>query len=95
MSNEKEDLQTLITSPGWLRVVNYATQEWQEQIARHMETAANDTNDLMALQKMRQVIAAKKAVERLIAWPEERLRAMQASTERVMAPPSVSRRGTL
>lgn len=73
MTSEKEDLENLLKHPGWLRLKAYATKHWQDEIATHLRAAVNDNNDLSALAKMRQIIVAKDAVERLMQWPEERL----------------------
>ena len=71
--SQREDLDNLLKSPGWQLFVEHATREWQEQINRHLETALNDTDDALAANKMRQMIAAKKAIDVLLQWPKERL----------------------
>ncbi len=75
-TNERDDLRNLLTSPGWLRFHEYAMKQWTDEIAHHLRTAVNDTNDAHALQKMRQLLVAKEAIERLLAWPEERIHAL-------------------
>ena len=79
MTSEKEDLENLLKHPGWLRLKAYATKHWQDEITSHLRAAVNDNNDLAALAKMRQIIVAKDAVERLMAWPDERLANMRAA----------------
>jgi len=71
--SQREDLENLLKSPGWFLFVEHATTEWQGNINRQLEVAVNDTDDAMAANKMRQVIAAKKAVDVLLQWPKERL----------------------
>ena len=73
MSTEREDLDNLVKSPGWQRVQQWAKNEWRDRITQATEQAANATNDVEALNKLRQVIAAKKAIELAMAWPDERL----------------------
>lgn len=97
MPSEKEDLDQLVHSQGWLRVKAFASKEWSEQHEAHVRRAANEVNDAMAIQKLRQVIAAKEAIERLVQWPHERMRQLDAaekSNETEQAQP-LSRRGSL
>lgn len=77
MSDELEDLTNLTKHPGWLRLVAHAKEEWALRLTRHVEVCANETDDQQALQKLRQVIAAKKAVDGFMQWPEERLKHLQ------------------
>ena len=100
MSTEKEDLEALQTHPGWLRLANYQRDYWSAQLSDLVAQAANDRDDAQALNKLRQCVAAKRATENLIAWPKERLSAMergngahpvQSATEF----PVMNRRGTL
>lgn len=94
---EAADLENLIKSPGWLRVRRHTEQEWIEHIDQHLGHATNDTDDLLALQKLRQVIAAKRAAEAVLAWPAHRLAQLKAqvATEADRASEPPSRRGTL
>lgn len=78
MSDELEDLTNLTKHPGWLRLIAHAKEEWAVKLSRHVEVCANETDDQQALQKLRQVIAAKKAVDVFIGWPEERLKHLQS-----------------
>lgn len=96
MNQERDDLENLLKSAGWHRLVTWAEEEWTAQLTGHLRSAANDTNDLLALQKIRQVIAAKEAVQRFLERPKERL-AQLALKETVAQPAELtySRRGTL
>ena len=51
----------------------------REQIAQATDTAANATNDTEALNKLRQIIAARKAVELVTGWPDDRLKELTRS----------------
>ena len=77
VAEEIADLTALVTSPGWRALEQFAGQEFTTKINTHLESAANDTDDLMALQKLRQVMAARRAVERVLQWPHERIAALQ------------------
>lgn len=93
--SEQDDLENLLKSPGWLRLHAYVKETWGEQITQYVTQATSDSDDIMALNKLRQVVAAKNAVERLLAWPAERLRHLGDETARSQAPVSLSRRGGL
>ena len=93
--SEHEDLTNLLKSPGWLRVGEYARQHVTDNLQRHVAQAADDRDDVMALNKLRQVIAAQKAVEALLAWPAERIRRLEEGVAAEHAAPSLSRRGGL
>ena len=96
--SEAGDLEQLVGSPGWQRVVRFVREEWDSGLETHLGQAANDRDDLMALQKLRQVLAAKRAVERMIAWPTERLATLQRETQAAHERESdrhPSRRGSL
>ena len=94
--SEHEDLSNLLKSPGWLRVGEYARVHITEHLTQHIASAANDRDDVMALNKLRQVIAAQKAVEQLLAWPGERIRHLEQQTAVAHGGmSSLSRRGGL
>ena len=64
----------LLDSPGWTRLVAHARAEWDGPVfATHVEQVADNPEDLMALAKLRQLLAAKRAVERLLATPAEQI----------------------
>jgi hypothetical protein len=90
---EREDLEALLTAPGWLRLVNHATQYWTEDIATKVEQAADDVNDLQALHRLRQLVVARREVMKLLAYPSERVKALRQQD--TVYPPSLSRRGSL
>lgn len=75
--NELEDFKNLITHPGWLRLVRANTEHWAERLSGHVAQCANERDDVAALNKLRQVIAAKTAVEAFIAYPQDRVRALE------------------
>lgn len=86
--DERAEWDELLQSDGWRRLVREEERYWREQIGAHIEACAAESDDAMALNKMRQVIAAKRAVERVLSLPKERLRALGAVRE-----PSLSRGG--
>ena len=90
---EREDLAALVTSPGWQRVTAWVRADLAANMAQHTERAANDTDDVAALNKLRQVIAAKRAVEIAIGYPDARLKELAAKAAGEDRTPSLSRGG--
>lgn len=85
MTDEKTDLQDLVSSHGWLRFEHAMTEYWQHELSAHIAHAADDREDTVAIQKIRQVIAAQKAVQQALSWPRERLaRLTQPETRTTM-----------
>lgn len=74
MTDEKADLDQLLTSAGWLRFETTQTAFWQGQLSDLLAAAAGDRDDAIALGRLRQVIAAQRAVLQALAWPRERLK---------------------
>lgn len=65
----------LVESPGWDRLVAYVKAEYEgPAFLNQIESLANNPDDPMALSKMRQLLAAKRAVMRVIEHPKARLR---------------------
>lgn len=95
MTDEKQDLDNLVKHPGWLRVVEHATKDIAARIKTAQANAANETNDIAALNKLRQCLAAEQALESFVAWPGTRLKALIASEEQRSTVPQLSRRGSL
>lgn len=75
MTDEREDWQALIDSPGFQRLQAYAKADMD----RHMEAALNDVESEVALNRLRQVVASKKVVDRVLRYPAERLKALAPS----------------
>jgi len=73
MSDEKEDLENLVKSPGWLRFEAAQRDYWQKALSTEIGAVAADRDDTLALQKIRQIIAAQRAVEAALAYPKERI----------------------
>lgn len=86
MSELRDDLENLLASPGWIWLQSKVKEHWGDQLATHVEGAANETDDQIALGKLRQVVAAHKAVRQVMQWPAEELRKMRAQKETTTAP---------
>ena len=90
MTDEKAELEALVTSPGWLRVLEHARQEWKEDYPAKVKLAMQGADPGIAWNR---VDAASDAVNALLTWPKERLRVMAERQAREAEPFSVSRRG--
>ena len=99
MSDEREDFQTLLTHPGWLRVVDLARQEWNLGYGQKVKLAI-----LAARTAQQDVGAAVDAVDRasdavnaLLSYPSDRLKHLEARREaqETLTPFPLSRRGSL
>jgi hypothetical protein len=93
--NEAEDLDDLLRHPGWHRLRDHFRGYWTEQIEQQLAQAVNDTDDALAAGKMRQVIAAKRAVAALLEWPDDRLRQLATAAKAREPLVTDSRRGRL
>ena len=76
--SEYEDLDSLIGNAGWLRLKQWVENDFAAKMQHAMEQAANSTDDIDALNKLRQVLAAKKAVMLVLDWPQQRLNGLRA-----------------
>lgn len=95
---EREDLEQLLTSPGWLRVTERAKKEWGpvgygvklKQAVLHATLSKED-----AAEAVRRVDAASDAMNAFLSWPQTRIHELMALEAQRKQEPSLSRRGTL
>ena len=92
MSDEREDLDNLVTHPGWLRFREQVRLEWGAKAYAEKVDAAAAHDELVNLKALR---LAKDAVMTLIGWPEYRLKRIAEAYAMETAPESLSRRGPL
>lgn len=83
MSDELTDLRNLLLHPGFLWLQRYQRRYWSDQLGTAVRSAVDDRDDGVALARLRQVIAAKDATERLLQAPADRLRQLEVR----MTPP--------
>ena len=88
----REHLQDLLTHPGWIWLVEQELGHWQKEMSTYITQAVGEVNGELALQKLRQIVAAKQAVERVFARPREALRTLTQSANESSP---FSRRGPL
>lgn len=95
MTDEKHDLDNLLKHPGWQRYEKQAKTEIEARLQTALVNAANNTNDALAINIVRQCVAVKQAIEALLEWPDARLKTLEASVTRSEKTGQMSRRGTL
>lgn len=95
MTDEQRDLDNLLKHPGWLILTTNAHKEIDARMSNALANAANGTDDALAINQVRQVVAVKQAIEAFIGWPESRLKVLTASTAQTTTTPQLSRRGNL
>lgn len=97
MDSEREELDALVNSDGWRLFTSYVQSEWGSggrAFIDATEKAADQKADADAMAYLRQIIVAQRQIQRLVRWPEERLKQL-ATPELVPAVTDYSRRGTL
>lgn len=84
----------LLQSPGWERLAAHVRTEWEgPAFVAQVEQLADNPQNEAALSKLRQLLAAKRAVLRLLALPAEQLgKAKRLEAEEA---PVTGRRGRL
>jgi hypothetical protein len=97
MSDEKEDLSALLRSTGWLRFARHIEKEWTDKFGAHVAAAVGDSDDAVALQKLRQITVAKREIERAMRWPKDRIAELDrsAANQELEHSQPLSRRGHL
>lgn len=78
---ERENLEALTQSDGWRTFTDYVNAEWGPGGRAFIDAvtgAANGTDNGTAMAHLQQIITAQKLIQRLMQWPEERLKALKA-----------------
>lgn len=77
-SSEREDLQELLSIPGFTRFANHILHEYTGEGYRYRVRQALKKNDLVALQVTEGVATM---VEEMLAWPAQRIEELKAHPE--------------
>ena len=77
-SNEKTDLEQLLQSAGWLRLLELARQRWKEQLPGRLAAAA-ELQPLNASTEVLKILYAANEINQLLSWPKERLAVLERS----------------
>lgn len=97
MTGTGEALEALLTHPGWQVFLEHVVQEWGANGIRYqteMDNALNQTDDVVAASKARQIRAGRRTIELLVRWPAEEVARLKRLDEGPAAP-NPSRRGGL
>jgi hypothetical protein len=97
--SQREDLENLLKSPGWLLVVEQAREEWAtgypRKIKMAIQSARESGQDIAAA--VSAIDVASDAVNALMSWPGERLKKLvmkdEAQAMTTTGWPDPSRRG--
>jgi hypothetical protein len=93
---EQREWQDLLQAPGWARLVARARTEWEGQaFVAQVEALADNPEDPVALSKLRQLLAAKRAVPRLLQTPDEQVAKLKRGYPTTVPELSQARRGRL
>ena len=71
--DEYRDWKDLLQSPGWTRLQAYAATEWDASSLERHVLLALDGADALAVGKLRQIVAGKRAVAKVLAHPQARI----------------------
>lgn len=97
---EREELESLLMTPGWIRFASYAKEQWGPvgygmRLKRAIAQAREAKTDLG--EAVARVDAANDAVNELLSWVQARVTQLlehEARRKREQSP-TLSRRGTL
>lgn len=93
---EREELEELLKTPGWRRLVDYARRTWAgDGYAQKLKLAINDakaagTNVAEAVER---VDASNEAINAVLSWPAGRVQALERQETR-RSLPFLNRRGS-
>lgn len=95
-SHEREDLESLCVSPGWQWFVAHALQEYDTDLLDKVTHVYDDpeNKDGMAEDKLRQLLAVRREMRRMLEWPAKRVRDLSRA-EHERDGRGQSRRGSL
>jgi hypothetical protein len=90
---ERDDLDNLLKSNGWLRFLAQCKKEWgPTPYAARLEQAVTGEDAHARLQAL---IASHRAINALLTWPSERIKQLDEKVARESMPPMLSRGGSL
>ena len=88
----KEELETLLKLPGWLRVREYARQEWVVGLPTRMMQAAEEPQADAAIKRVKY---AADQINIVLSWPQDVVKHLEQQTVTANQGHPVGRRGTL
>jgi hypothetical protein len=92
---ERDEWASLVTHPGYLRLLEVARLEWvvgyPAKIKRAIADARAANQDIGAA--VAEIDSANNAINALLSWPDARIAQLDAQKERESRPASLSRGG--
>ena len=89
--SERDDLDNLTKTNGWLRLIARAKQEWGPAAyaiaLEQASEAANASAELLAVKR------CQRAVNGILSWPGNRVKELDKQKEEAAQPESLSRGG--
>lgn len=94
-TTEHADLENLLKSPGWLRVLERAREEWKDGYPAKIKLAIQEARDKGedVASAVVKVDYASDEINRLLSWPKERLAQMTRASAEVTNTAVFSRGG--
>ena len=89
MSEELDDLRGLLHHPGFLRLCAYQQKVWGELSWVPLVRSAIGQSAEVALVQLRRLMAERDATERLLRWPEQHVKDLEAMTTNPHLTPGV------
>ena len=94
INQEKEDLAALLLTPGWIRLTAHLESEWgSAAMERHYEQAAAIADPEASKAAIYQIAQRKKAVREMMAWPSERIKALDNTVATALGTATAFARG--
>jgi hypothetical protein len=84
-TREREELETLLMSPGWLRLLTYVRQAWKDDYPQKIKMAIRDATEKNqnVAEAVLRVDAANDEVNAVMSWPKQRVQQLLAQEQRV------------
>ncbi len=95
---EQAELESVLTSGGWLRFIDHCEKEWgpagetyQQAVQRAISGGVG--SEAEAVHRLKNVAYAQNAIRELLRWPQNRVAQIKGGVKRAEAADSASRRG--
>jgi hypothetical protein len=97
--NEREDLESLLKAPGWLRLIQHSRKEWAgDGYAAKIKLAIKDAmeKNQNVAEAVQRVDAANDQINAVLSWPKDRVATLLSQeTQRSSSMTTMNRRGGL
>jgi hypothetical protein len=78
--DEREDLEALLASPGWIRFHDYVKAQWAVGYPARIKMAIKDAQEknTNVAEAVHRIDAANDEVNAMLSWPKQRLQSLEA-----------------